>query len=159
MNWPKSVDPMPTITARTRTFTPDAMTLPNTFSARKAVLPKRPKGTSTKPASVVSLNSIKVTKSCTARMKKATITTIQAISITTISTKFSKNWGNPDICEIDCRIGCPASMPVWASLPGCRKSDADRPPPAAFSPRPEKLSKTILASELKLPIRKAKKPT
>ena len=43
----------------------------------KAVLPKRPKGISTKPASVVSLNSISVTKSCTARRKKASSTSAQ----------------------------------------------------------------------------------
>jgi len=40
---------MPTMTASTSTFTPDAMTLPSTRSARKAVLLKRPNGTSTKP--------------------------------------------------------------------------------------------------------------
>src|SRR5213083_2914236 len=79
------------MTARTRTLTPDATTLPSTRSARKAVLLKRPNGTSTKPASVVSLNSIRVMNSCTARMKKATSTTSQAMSNTTIWTKFSKN--------------------------------------------------------------------
>ena len=35
---------------------------------------------------------------------------------------------------------------------------ADRPEPAAFRPSPEKLSKMILASLLKLLMRKAKKP-
>ena len=59
------------MTASTSTLTPEETTLPSTRSARKAVLPNRPKGTSTKPASVVSLNSISVTKSWIARMKKA----------------------------------------------------------------------------------------
>src|SRR3546814_639023 len=56
---------MPTMTASTSTLMPDATTLPSTFSARKAVLLNRAKGNSTKPASVTSLNSIRVTKSCT----------------------------------------------------------------------------------------------
>ena len=38
----------------------------------------------------------------------------------------------------------PASSPTCAMRPGCRKSVADRPEPAAFRPRPEKLSKMIL---------------
>src|SRR6516165_7391578 len=91
------------MTARTRTLTPDAMTLPSTRSARKAVLLNKPNGTSTKPASVVSLNSIRVMNSCTARMKKATSTTSQAISSTTIWTKFSKNATKPISWLAACR--------------------------------------------------------
>ena len=34
--------------------------------------------------------------------------------------------------------------------PGCRKSVADRPEPAAFRPRPEKLSKMILARPVEI---------
>jgi hypothetical protein len=85
------------MTARTSTLTPEAITFPSTFSARKAVFPNKPNGTSTKPASVVSLNSIKVMKSCTARTKKAISTTSHANSITAIWTKFSKIPGNPAI--------------------------------------------------------------
>ena len=78
------------MTASTSTLTPDETTLPSTRSARKAVLPNRPNGISTKPASVVSLNSISVTKSWMARMKKASSTITQANSSTTIWMKFSK---------------------------------------------------------------------
>jgi hypothetical protein len=78
VNCAKSVEPMPTMTASTSTFTPEETTLPSTRSARKAVLPNSPKGTSTKPASVVSLNSISVTKSWIARMKKDSSTTAHA---------------------------------------------------------------------------------
>ena len=53
-------------------------------------MPNRPKGMSTKPASVVSLNSIRVTKSWIARMKKASSTITQANSSTMIWMKFSK---------------------------------------------------------------------
>ena len=78
-------------TASTSTLMPDETTLPSTRSAMKAVLPNRPNGISTKPASVVSLNSISVTKSWMARMKKASSSTItQANSSTTIWMKFSK---------------------------------------------------------------------
>ncbi len=45
---------------------------------------------STNPASVVSLNSIKVTKSWTARMKKASSTSAQARNMQAIWMKFSK---------------------------------------------------------------------
>ncbi|VVE57978.1 hypothetical protein PHO31112_05252 [Pandoraea horticolens] len=81
---------MPTITASTSTFTPDDTTLPSTFSARNAVLFQSANGTSTKPASVVSLNSISVTKSCTARMKKLMTTTTQASSRITIMSMLLK---------------------------------------------------------------------
>src|SRR3546814_9811392 len=69
---------------------PDATTLPSTFSARKAVLLNRAKGNSTKPASVTSLNSIRVTKSCTDRMKKAMRMITQATSSTAIWMKLAK---------------------------------------------------------------------
>ena len=68
------------MTASTSTLMPEEMTLPSTRSAMKAVLPNRPNGISTKPASVVSLNSIRVTKSWIARMKKASSTSAQANS-------------------------------------------------------------------------------
>jgi hypothetical protein len=71
---------MPMMTASTSTLMPEETTLPSTRSAMKAVLPNRPKGISTKPASVVSLNSIRVMKSWIARMKKASSTSAQANS-------------------------------------------------------------------------------
>ena len=83
-------EPMPTMTASTNILTPEATMLPSTFSARKAVLLNSANGISTKPASVVSLNSISVTKIWTARMKKAMSTIAQAIMSTMICTKFSK---------------------------------------------------------------------
>ncbi len=70
--------PMRTITASTSTLMPEDTTLPSTRSARKAVFFQSANGTSTKPASVASLNSISVTKSCTASTKKLTISTSQA---------------------------------------------------------------------------------
>jgi hypothetical protein len=47
VNWPKIVEPMPMMTARTRIFTPEETTLPSTFSARNAGRPKSPKATRT----------------------------------------------------------------------------------------------------------------
>ena len=70
VNVENSVEPMPTITANTSTLTPEEMTLPSTRSAAKAVLPNRPNGISTKPHNVDSLNSIRLTKSWTARYEK-----------------------------------------------------------------------------------------
>src|SRR3546814_11283650 len=75
------------------------MTLPRTRSAMNADLPKRPKGISTKPASVVSLNSIRVTKSWTARMKKASSTSAQANNRQAIWLKFSKKAIQPHRLE------------------------------------------------------------
>jgi hypothetical protein len=48
-------------------------------------------------------------------------------------------------------MGLPASMPTWATRPGCRSSALESEDPAALRPRPEKLSKTIRARLLKLP--------
>src|SRR3546814_20618821 len=73
---------MPTITASTSTFTPDDITLPSTFSARNAVLFQNANGTRTNPASAVSLNTIRVTNSCTASTKKLRTTTPQAMKST-----------------------------------------------------------------------------
>ena len=84
VNSENSVEPMPMMTASTSSLMPEEMTLPRTRSAMKADLPKRPKGISTNPANVVSLNSISVTKSWMAKMKKASSTTIQANSKTMI---------------------------------------------------------------------------
>ena len=75
-----SVEPMPTMTASTSTFTPEEMTLPSTRSSAKAVLPNRPNGMSTKPQSVDSLNSIRLTKSWIASTKNEISTIAQANS-------------------------------------------------------------------------------
>ena len=85
------------MTASTITFTPEATMLPSTFSARKAVLLKSAKGMRMKPASVVSLNSISVTKSCTARMKKAISTSSHDTIRIAIWTKFAKKLVKPII--------------------------------------------------------------
>ena len=90
VNSAKSVEPIPIMTASTSTLMPEETTFPSTRSAMKAVLPNRPKGMSTKPASVVSLNSMSVTKSWIDRMKKATTTKAQATSRMMICRKFSK---------------------------------------------------------------------
>ena len=62
---PNSDAPMPTTMASTISLMPEEMTLPSTRSARKAVWPNSANGTSTKPASTVSLNSMMVMKSWT----------------------------------------------------------------------------------------------
>ncbi len=95
------------MTASTRIFTPADTTLPSTFSARKAVRPKRPKGTSTKPASVVSLNSIRVTKSWIAITKKLRMTINQAMKSIAIWMKFSKKLVKPIKPLMESRIGLP----------------------------------------------------
>ena len=109
---------MPTMTASTITFTPEATILPSTFSARKAVLLKSAKGMRMKPASVVSLNSIKVTKSCTARIKKAISTRTHETISTAICTKFAKKLVKPIIWLAASSSGWPASSPTWARWPG-----------------------------------------
>ena len=96
---------MPTMTASTITLTPEATILPSTFSARKAVLLKRANGMRMKPASVVSLNSMSVTKSCTARMKKAISTRIHETISTAICTKFAKKLVKPIIWFAASRSG------------------------------------------------------
>ena len=148
-----SVEPMPTMTASTSTFTPEDMTLPSTRSAAKAVLPNRPKGISTKPQSVDNLNSIRLTKSWIASTKNEISTIAQANSSTVIWMKFSKKLTKPISPEIDCRIGWPASRPTCATRPGRRKSASAKPVPDALRPRAAKLSNTALDSICQLPIR------
>src|SRR3546814_10463187 len=87
VNWSNRPAPMPTITASTSTFTPDDITLPRTFSAQNAVLFQNANGTTTTPASVVSLNSMIVTKSCTATTKKLMITTTPEINSTVTTSR------------------------------------------------------------------------
>src|SRR2546427_7553576 len=86
---------MPTMTASTSTLMPDDTTLPSTFSARNAVLFHSANGTSTKPASVVSLNSISVMKSWIASTKKHRMTINHARNITTMGVMFTNTSGKP----------------------------------------------------------------
>ena len=79
---------MPTTMASTISLMPEVMTLPSTRSARNAVWPNRANGTSTKPASVVSLNSMMVMNSWTASTKKASSTISQASISTAMVTKL-----------------------------------------------------------------------
>src|SRR3546814_14914249 len=90
MKTPNSVVPMPMMTASTMTLMPDEMTLPSTRSARNAVLFHSANGTRTKPASVVSLNSMLVMKSCTARKKNASPTTTTAKPSTSVVTALTQ---------------------------------------------------------------------
>ncbi|OQA87013.1 MAG: hypothetical protein BWY28_02142 [bacterium ADurb.Bin236] len=82
----------------------------------KAVLPNRPNGISTKPANVLNLNSISVTKSWIAKMKKARMTSAQANSRHAIWMKFSKNATQPIRSEMESSSGRAASRPVCATL-------------------------------------------
>ena len=159
MNWLKNVVPMPTMTASTITLIPDETTLPSTRSARNAVLPHSAKGTSTKPASVVSLNSRMVMKSCTARMKKDSTTTIQANSRTTIVTKLLKKVVKPMSVPACCSSGQAAWNPVPASLPGLSRSAAVNPLLVAWSPSVENELKMTIERVEKLLMMKAKLPT
>ena len=152
LNSENSPEPMPTITASSSTLMPDDTTLPKTFSARNAVLFQRANGTSTKPASVVSLNSISVTKSCTASTKKLTMTTSHAKNSTTMGARWMNTSGKPAISLICSRMGAPASMPTLASRPGCKKLPKLKVEPLAVRPRPANERNTALASMLKLPM-------
>src|SRR3546814_9587937 len=84
----------------------------STFSAKNAVLFQNANGTSTKPASVVSLNSMSVTNSCTASTKKLRITTTQAMNSTVTVSRLKNTSGNPDSSPMRSIIGRPASMPT-----------------------------------------------
>src|SRR3546814_18324725 len=90
VNSEKSVEPMPMMTPSTSTLMPDEMTLPSTRPAMNADLPNRPNGISKKPASVVSLNSMRVTKSWRARLKQASRTSGQARKMEAIRRKHSQ---------------------------------------------------------------------
>ena len=87
------------MTASTITLVPELTTLPSTRSARKLVRFHSANGTSTKPASVVSLNSRMVMNSWMARTKKDRITSAQANSSTAIVRKFEKKVVKPSSCD------------------------------------------------------------
>ena len=115
-------EPMPTITASTSTLMPAATTLPSTFSARKLVLFHSANGTSTNPASVVSLNSISVMKSWIASTKKHSTTTSHARNITTMGSRLANTSGSPPS-----RRSAPESAPrrrcrSWRAGPAARSS-------------------------------------
>ena len=158
-NCANSPVPMPTMTASTSTLMPDDTTLPNTRSARNAVLFHSANGTSTKPASVVSLNSISVTKSCTANTKKLTITTSQARNSTVMTSRCANTSGKPVMSLICAMMGRAASTPTLASSPGRRNCACVSVEPDATSPSPAKERNRMPARLLKLPMMKAKAPT
>ena len=63
VNSANSVEPIPTMTASARTLTPEAITLPSTRSAGKRRLAEKAERNQHETRSVVSLNSMSVTKS------------------------------------------------------------------------------------------------
>jgi len=99
---------------------------------------------------VASLNSIRVTKSWIAKMKKDISTTIHANIRIAIWMKFSKKETKPIRSAIDARMGRPASSPTSAIRPGWRSSPALMLFPVATRPSPAKLSKTMRASAFQL---------
>ena len=60
--------------------------------------------------------------------------------------------GKPAMSPICFRIGAPASMPTFASRPGCRKFSMLRVEPLAVRPSPAKERNTMPANQLKLPM-------
>ena len=159
MSVPNSVAPMPTTIASTISLMPAEMTLPSTRSARNAVWPNKANGTSTKPASTVSLNSMMVMKSCTDSTKKANSTISHASISTTMVTKLVKNDVMPISSPAFSSSGREAVKPVDATNPGRIRSAAVSDAPDAFKPNPAKDWKTMSARPLKLFSSSAKNPT
>ncbi|MOA13646.1 hypothetical protein D3C78_1337080 [compost metagenome] len=85
-------------------------------------------------------------------MKKLITTTSHARNITTMGSMLANTSGKPVMSLICARMGVPASIPTWASLPGCRNSACVRVEPDATRPNPAKDLNTIPASMLKLPM-------
>lgn len=108
---------------------------------------------------LVSLNSSMQTNICTARMKKATITSAQANSSTMIVRKLSKKVVNPTISLACSSSGQAAEKPVLARCPGLRRSSAESVPPPAVNPACANERKMMSASVEKLFRMNAKAPT
>ena len=156
---PKIELPMPTTMASTISLMPEEMTLPSTRSARNAVWPNSANGTSTKPAKVVSLNSMMAMKSWTARTKNASSTITHASSSTAMVTKLEKNVVMPISSPAFSSSGRDAVNPAEATNPGRIRSAAVIAVPEAFRPSPANDWKTMSARPLKLLSSSAKKPT
>ncbi|MCY1245335.1 hypothetical protein D9M68_595450 [compost metagenome] len=69
----------------------------------------------------------------------------------TMGSRLTNTSGKPVSSPICSRIGAPASMPAFASRPGCRKVSM-LSAPVAVRPSPAKERKTMPASQLKLPM-------
>ena len=67
-----------------------------------------------------------------------------------MGSRFTNTSGNPAISPICFKIGAPASMPVFASRPGCKKVSIVMAEPVAVMPSPANERNTMLASQLKL---------
>ena len=134
--------PMPTMTASTSTLMPADTTLPSTRSARNAVRFHSANGTRMKPASVVSLNSIRVTKSCTARMKKLTITTSQARNSTTMVARLRNTSGKPvELADLRAGSDAPRRRRCWRAAPAAGSRVGLTCEPLASSPEPGERAK------------------
>src|SRR3546814_8487972 len=66
--------------------------------------------------------------------------------------EIDEHLGRPAISPTCSRIGAPASMPVFASRPGCKKFSIVIAEPVAVRPSPAKERNTMPASQLKLPM-------
>ena len=125
--------------ASTISLMPEEITLPSTRSARNAVCPKRAKGTSTNPASTVSLNSMMVMTSWTDSTKKARSTISQPSSSTAMVTKLEKKVVMPMSSPAFSSSGRDAANPAEATKPGRIRSAAVMAVPEAFKSLAEAL--------------------
>ncbi len=67
-----------------------------------------------------------------------------------MASRFTNTPGKPVMSPICSMIGSAASMPTFASRPGCRNSVSEIVEPEAISPSPANERKTMPASRLKL---------
>ena len=81
-------------------------------------MPNRPKGTSTKPASVVSLNSIRRDEELDRHDEEADDDDQPGDQQDDDLDEVLEEATKPIRPEMESRIGLPASMPTWASRPG-----------------------------------------
>ena len=140
---------MPTMTASTKTLMPDDTTLPSTFSARNEVLFQSANGIKTKPASVVSELDQRDEK-LYRQHEEAEDHHQPGNEQHHDGVEVHEHLGKPAMSPICSKIGAPASMPVFASRPGCKKFSIVMAEPVAVIPSPAKERNTMLASQLKL---------
>ena len=142
------------ISASTNRRTALPTTQPSGRSAIQAVPENTPQGNATNAASAPSLNAISAVKTCSAKTKKPSITTIAAISTMLSVTKSVRMF----IPSPSAAVRPNSSVPIPATRPGLCRSSSVRLLPPAFRPSIAPEALIAPASAFQLLIRNAKKP-
>jgi hypothetical protein len=145
-------EPMPTITASTSTLMPEDTTLPSTFSARNAVLFQSANGHQHEARERGQLELDQRDEELHRQHEEADDHHQPGEEHHHDGVDVHEHLGEARHVADLLQIGAPASMPTFASRPGCKKFSIVMAEPVAVRPKPANERNTMLASQLKLPM-------